>query len=253
MMSYWKVSDRFPFSCKIKRAQEQLGRAFEIEQELERVTKRRLLATLQSKDFFLSSDEANDVLNRLSIESTKSMVDRAMFRNTVEQDIQQLHVVEAKFSEKLKEYEETDKEWNHLLEEQDLAKMNLSERRLQEIEARKALERAQRQVAEAKTQLVRSTNELRGIEQKVRKSAFEMDRVTSVLSRQQEKVRNALRKKADLIKGGIQVDYLTEEELTSLRRKEIELLGESKQVARTATRLQSRAETLKTQAESLDG
>ena len=132
--------------------------------------------------------------------------------------------------------------------------MNLSQRRLQEIEARKALELAQRQVSEAKTQLVSSTNALRGIEQQVRKSAFEMDKVTSTLNKKQEKVRNALKKKADLIRGGggIFVEYLSEDELTSLRRKEIQLLGESKEVARTATRLQSRANKLKNRADALE-
>jgi hypothetical protein len=234
------------------RAQEQLNRGQEIEHDLETLTKRRLLATLHSEDFFLSSDEAHDVLNRLSIESHPSIIDRAMLRNTIQQDIQSLHLAEAQFSEKLKEYEATDQEWNDLLKIQDEAKVNLSKRSLEELKARKALERAQRKVAEVKTQLVSSTNALRGIEQRVRKSAFEMDRVTSSLTQKQEKVRTELKKKVDLAKGGIQVQYLTEDDLTALRRKEIQLLGESKQVARMATRLQSRAEKLKNRAEALE-
>jgi hypothetical protein len=241
------------FCCvQYLRAQEQLNRGQEIEHDLETLTKRRLLATLHSEDFFLSSDEAHDVLNRLSIESHPSIIDRAMLRNTIQQDIQSLHLAEAQFSEKLKEYEATDQEWNDLLKIQDEAKVNLSKRSLEELEARKALERAQRKVAEVKTQLVSSTNALRGIEQRVRKSAFEMDRVTSSLTQKQEKVRTELKKKVDLAKGGIQVQYLTEDDLTALRRKEIQLLGESKQVARMATRLQSRAEKLKNRAEALE-
>jgi curved DNA-binding protein CbpA len=242
----------FDFSSSENRAEKQMQRAQEIEEELDVLTEKRLLATLQSEDFFLSSDEANDVLNRLSIESTQSLVEKAMLRNTIEQDIHQLQVAEAKFSERLKNYEETDKEWNQLLTEEDEAKINLSEQKLQEIEARKALERAQRNVAEAKTQLVKSTNVLRGIEQQVRKSAFEMEKVTSTLSKKQERVRSVLKKKADLIKGGIQVEYLDEDELTSLRRKEIQLLGESKATTRMAFRLQSRAEKLKSRAQGLE-
>lgn len=234
------------------RAREQLHRGQEIEQDLDLLTEQRLLATLQSEDFFLSSDEANEVLNRLSIESNPSIIDRAMLRNTIQQDIHSLHAAESKFSEKLKEYEATDHEWNHLLQKQDAAKVTLSERRLEELEARKALELAQRKVAEAKTQLLSSTSALRGIEQRVRKSAFEMDRVTSSLSQKQEKVRAVLKKKVDLARGGIQVDYLTEDDLTALRRKEIQLLGESKQVARMATRLQSRAEKLRSRAEAIE-
>jgi hypothetical protein len=73
-----------------------------------------------------------------------------------------------------------------------------------------------------------------------------MDRVTSSLSKKQEKVRSVLKKKADMMNGGIQVEYLTEEDLTSLRRQEIKLMGESKQVTTMVTRLQSRAEKLQT-------
>jgi hypothetical protein len=72
------------------------------------------------------------------------------------------------------------------------------------------------------------------------------------LSKKQDIVRNALRKKADMMSGGIKVEYLSEEELASLRRKEIQLMGESRQVARMVARLQSRAEKLKIRAEALE-
>ena len=115
------------------------------------------------------------------------------------------------------------------------------------------MERAQRNVAEAETQVVTSTNALRGIEQQVRKTAYEMEKVTSSLNKRQQKVRNALKKKAQLITGGQMLgDSLSEEELTSLRRKEIQLLGESKDVARMVTRLQSRADKLQSRAEALE-
>eukprot|EP00980_Cylindrotheca_fusiformis_P004675 scaffold992_cov116-Cylindrotheca_fusiformis.AAC.10 len=236
-----------------KRAKEELKRGQQIEEDLDRLTEQRLLATIQSEDFFLSSEEANDVLNRLSIESNPTIIDRALLRNTIQQDIESLHEAESKFSEKMTEYEATDREWNLLLQKQDEAKITLSQRQLEELEARRALELAQQKVAEAKSQLLLSTNSLRGIEQRVRKSAFEMDRVTSALNQKQEKVRSALKKKVDLALGGIQVEHsLTEEDLTALRRKEIQLLGESKEVARMATRLQSRAEKLRNRAEALE-
>ncbi|CAJ1923858.1 unnamed protein product [Cylindrotheca closterium] len=234
-------------------AQDQLKRGTEIEDELDALTERRLLATLQSKDFFLSSDEATDVLNRLSIESENpTLLGRAMMRNTIEQEIRLLQVAEAKFSEKLKEYEATDKEWNTLLNKQDEAKMNLSKHKMEEMEARRALERAQRQVSEAKSQLLTSTNALRGIEQSVRKNAFEMDRMTSTLSQKQEKVRASLKKKVDQARGGMEVEYLTEDDLTALRRREIQLVGEQNQTRRKATQLQTEAESLKKQADNAE-
>ena len=82
----------------------------EIQQQLEMVTEQRLLATLQSEDFFLSSEEALDVLNRLAIENTQNLVDRAMLRKTIEQEIESLQISESKYSETLTEYERTDKD-----------------------------------------------------------------------------------------------------------------------------------------------
>ena len=244
---------RSSFCGHVDRARDQLNRGKEIENELDALTERRLLATLQSKDFFLSSQEATDVLNRLSIESENpTVIGRAMMRNTIEQDIRLLQVAEAKFSEKLKEYEDTDKEWNDLLKEQDEAKVSLSKRRMEEMEARRALELAQKQVAEAKSQLLTSTNALRGIEQRVRRNAFEMDRMTSKLSQRQEKVRASLKKKVDQARGGMEVEYLTEEDLTALRRREIQLVGEQNQTRRKATQLQTKADTLKNQADNLE-
>jgi len=234
-------------------AQDQIDRGNEIDDELDALTEHRLLATLQSKDFFLSSQEATGVLNRLSIESENpTILGRAMMRNTIEQDIHSLQVAEAKFTEKLKEYEMTDKEWNDLLKKQDEAKMNLSKRRLEELEARRALELAQKGVTEAKSQLLTSTNALRGIEQRVRRSAFEMDRTTLTLSQRQEKVRASLKKKVDQARGGMEVEYLTEDDLTALRRREIQLVGEQNQTRRMATRLQSKADSLQNHAENLE-
>lgn len=239
--------------CHTCRAQNQLNRAKEIEDELDALTERRLLATLQSKDFFLSSQEATDVLNRLSIESENpTLLGRAMMRNTIEQDIQLLQAAEATFSEKLKDYEETDNEWNDQLKKQDEAKTNLSKHKMEELEARRALEMAQRQVAEAKSQLLTSTNALRGIEQRVRRSAFEMDRMTSTLSQKQEKVRASLKKKVDQARGGMEIEYLTEDDLTALRRREIQLVGEQNQTWRQVTQLQTEAGSLNSKAEQYE-
>ena len=234
------------------RAKKEQQRADEIEEELNSVTEKRLFATLQSSDFAISSDEAKEVLDRLDIDDSVSIVDRAMLKNTIEKDILSLEEAEKTFSEKLEQYEQTDNEWNELLKEQEVARNEVSERKAQEIEARKALEQAQRMVSEAKAHLVMTSNTLRGVEQKVRKNAFDMDRVTSTLSKKQDKVRNILRKKADMVSGGIKVEYLSEDELTSLRRREIQLMGERKQVARMVARLQSRAEKLKIRADALE-
>jgi prefoldin subunit 5 len=61
-----------------------------------------------------------------------------------------------------------------------------------------------------------------------------------------------LRKKADMMSGGIQVEYLADEDLASLRKKESQLIGESKQVARMVARLSSRAEKLMSRADALE-
>jgi hypothetical protein len=237
----------YSFSAKLEQA-----RAEQIAEELSSVTEKRLFATLQSRNFALSSDEAKQVMDRLDIEDTVSMVDRAMLRNTIEEEIQSLEEAEIQFSEKLEQYEATDSEWSGLLNEQEGARQELSMQKQQEIEARNALLHAQQMVAEAKAHLVITSNALRGVELKVRRNAHDMDRVTSTLSKRQERVRSMLRKKADMMSGGIQVEYLADEDLASLRKKESQLIGESKQVARMVARLSSRAEKLMSRADALE-
>jgi len=200
----------------------------------------------------LSSDEAQQLLDRLAIEDTVTMVDRAMMRNTIESEITSLKEAEELFSSKLAAYEETDRDWNAMIRQQETAKADLIARKQEEIKAREALQLAQRAVVEAKATLVTTESELRKLEQNVRRNASDMDRVTTALAKKQDNVRNALKRKASLANGAIQVEYLTEEDLTALRRKEIQLMGENKQVARMVARLESRAEKLRNRAEALE-
>ena len=128
----------------------------------------------------------------------------------------------------------------------------MTEKRADEREARKALVKAEEMVVIADQDFRAVSNKLRGVEQDVRKSAIEMEKVSTTLSLKQERVRNALRRKTELMKGGISVQYITEEEVRLLRRKETQLMGESKQIAIMVARLQSRADKLKERAAELE-
>lgn len=213
---------------------------------------KRLFGTVQSPDLTLTSMEAIEVLEKLNSADSVSYVNRGMKKTAIEKDILSLRNTEIKFTEKLESYTEIDREWNAWLAKQEEAKQDLTQKRMNEIEAQKALVDAQKMVVEAKDKMVSVTNTLRGVEQEVRKSAQEMDRVSSALSQKQEKVQNALRRKMDLMKGGIQVEYITEKEVTLLRKKESKLMGESKQIAAMVARLQARADKLKQRAEALE-
>jgi chromosome segregation ATPase len=180
------------------------------------------------------------------------MLDRAMFRKSIEQEIDILTEAEVSFSEKLTVYEDADSQWTSLLSQQENAKRTLSTNKVAEIEARKALERAQRMVADAKEHLVITSNALRAVEQQVRKTAAEMDNVTTYLSRNQERVRNALRKKTELVMAESEIRDLTEEDLAALRQKEVSLMGESAQIEQMVARLSSRAEKLRMRAIALE-
>jgi len=217
------------------------------------VKEQRLFATLQSSEFALSSSEAEEVWEKLNGEDTVSFVNRASkLKTTIEKEIQSLQNTETQFTEKLDSYTEIDRQWNVWLTKQEEAKKNLMDKKNKEIEARMALDIAQQMAVEAKDDMVNVSNALRGVEQEVRKSAQEMDRVSTTLSRKQERVRNALRRKTELMKGGIQVEYITEKEVMLLRRKEIQLLGESKQITNMVARLQARADKLKKRADALE-
>lgn len=239
------------FSFSPLSAKEEAAKAEEIARELDALKEKRLFATLQSTDTALSSGEAKEVLERMHVDDTVSIVDRAMLRTTIEHEIESLGDAEEQFTEKLEVYEETDQQWNNLLVMEESAKDNLKQQKNKELEAKKVFDNAQKKVADAKTTLVQTSNELRSVEEQVRKNAQEMDRITHTLSRKQERVRNALKKKTELMKGGIHIQYLSEEELTALRRREIQLVGESKQIAEMVARLESRAEKLRSRAEKL--
>jgi predicted nucleic acid-binding Zn-ribbon protein len=146
--------------------------------------------------------------------------------------------------------QETDREWHDLLRSSEVAKDDLSHRKEQEIEARKALVRAQQMVTEAKAHLVTTSNALKGVEQRVRRNAYEMDRVTSSLAKKQERVRLALRQKVDRTAHGLRFDYA--EDVEALRQKESRLSVETTQVSMMVARLQSRAEKLKVRADALE-
>ena len=107
-------------------------------------------------------------------------------------------------------------------------------------------------VSQANTDVMKVSNKLIRVEQEVRKSAQEMDRVSMTLTRKQEKVQNALRRKTELMKGGIFVEYVNPEEITLLRQQESQLLGESKEIATMVAKLQSRADDLQKRAEKLE-
>eukprot|EP00536_Pseudo-nitzschia_multiseries_P009402 jgi/Psemu1/258113/estExt_Genewise1Plus.C_2610026 len=233
-------------------AREEAEKAKYIVEALDSVKNQRLFATLQSPELALTSKEAEEVLEKLSSEDTVSFVNRGMKKTAIEKEIQSLRKTETQFTERLEIYNEIDREWNAWLNKQEEARQDLREKKQKETEARKAFNDAQQMVVKAKDDMLSVTNTLRGVEQEVRKSAQEMDRVSTTLSRKQERVQNALRRKTELMKGAIQVEYITEQEVMLLRRKETQLMGESKQIATMVARLQSRADKLKKRAEALE-
>jgi hypothetical protein len=237
---------------QLSRAKNEEEKAKHVFEELDSVKERRLFATLQSTEFALSSKEAEEVLERLHSDDNVSFANRSMKKAVIIKEIQSLRSTETLFTEKLESYTEIDLEWNEWLIKQEEAKEHLSEKKKKEIEARKILDTAQKMVIEANSDMVKVSSTLRGVEKEVRKRAQEMDRVSTTLSRKQERVRNALRRKTELLKGGIQVEYISEQEIIMLRRKEIQLLGESRQIATMVSRLQSRANKLKKRADALE-
>jgi hypothetical protein len=236
----------------ISRAKNEEEKAKHVFEELDSIKEKRLFATLQTTEFALSSNEAEEVLERLHSDDNFSFANRSMKKAVIIKEIQSLRNAETQFTEKLESYTEVDREWNEWLIKQEEAKENLAKKKNREIEARKILDTAQKMVVEAKVDMVKVSSTLRGVEQEVRKRAQEMDRVSTTLSRKQERVRNALRRKTELLKGGIQVEYITEQEVIMLRRKEVQLFGESRQIATMVSRLQSRANTLKKRADALE-
>ena len=219
---------------------------------MDSVKEKRLFATLQSTEFALSSEEAEEVLEKLHTDDNFTFANRSMKKTAIEKEIHSLRNTEIQFTEKLDSYTEIDREWNELLIKREKAKENLSIKKNTEIEAQRALDTAHKMTIEANNDMVKVSSTLRGVEQDVRKRAQEMDRVSTTLSRKQERVRNALRRKTELLNGGIQVQYITEQEVMMLRKQETQLLGDARQIATMVARLQSRADRLKKRADALE-
>lgn len=235
-----------------EQAKNEEEKAKTIHEELDSVKEKRLFASLQSSEHPLSSSEADEVLEKLTSNATVSFTNRSTKKAHIEKEINSLRFSEAEFTQKLDNYNQFDLEWNRWLSKQEDAKKTLDEKNKDAIAARAALASAEKKVTIASYDVKAVTNKLRGVEEEVRKSALEMDRVSTTLSRKQERVRNALKKKTELMKGGITVQYVTAEEVKILLNKESQLLGESKQIATMVARLQSRADMLKKRAEALE-
>jgi len=235
-----------------QRAKNEEDKARHVIEELDSVKEKRLFATLQSTEFALSSEEAEEVLEKLHTDDNFTFANRSMKKTAIEKEIHSLRNTEIQFTEKLDSYTEIDREWNELLIKREKAKENLSIKKNTEIEAQRALDTAHKMTIEANNDMVKVSSTLRGVEQDVRKRAQEMDRVSTTLSRKQERVRNALRRKTELLNGGIQVQYITEQEVMMLRKQETQLLGDARQIATMVARLQSRADRLKKRADALE-
>jgi len=237
-----------------KRVEHEENKARSINEELDSIKKQRAWASLQNNKDGLSSGEAQDIWDTLSSPNTVSFEPkpRNNKRTHIEKEIASLRNTENQFTKKLEDYTEIDTEWNSWLTKQEDAQQNLNEKKQVEDQCRKELETAEANVEKATIDVKAVSSKLRGVEQEVRNSAREMDKVSATLHRKQERVRNALKKKTELMKGGISMEYVTEEEVEVLRQKESQLMGESQQIATMVEKLQSRADLLKKRAKALD-
>ncbi len=242
------------YFCRANRVKTQEAKAQSLSEEYNFIKEKRLFASLQSPEYSLTSNEAEEVLDKLEDKDTVNFQKKANAKqsSSIRKDILALRSTEEEFTEKLESYTEIDREWNQWLTQQESARTKLRENKQKEADARKALDVAKEDVIRANTDVIAVSNKLKGVEQEVRKSAQEMDNVSTSLSRKQEKVQRALKRKTELMKGGIAMEYVTEEEVQQLRQRESKLLGESQQIATMVAKLQSRADQLKKRAEALD-
>ena len=229
-------------------------RAKLLSEEYNFIKEKRLFASLQSPEYSLTSNEAEEVLEKLDDKNTVNFQKKANVKASasIRKDILALRSTEEQFTERLESYTEIDREWNRWLTQQESARKRLRENKQREVEARKALDTAKEDVINADADVLAVSNKLKGVEQEVRRSAQEMDKVSTSLSRKQEKVQRALKRKTELMKGGIAMEYVTAEEVKQLQQRESKLLGESQQIATMVAKLQSRADQLKRRAEQLD-
>jgi hypothetical protein len=189
-------------------------------------------------------------------------------RKYIEREILELEATEVDYYEKLADQSDAIERFKDTQVALKQAARDAKQAVQDELDARRALERAQKRVLTTKqavNDLSKSFSKIQSLEEK---ATMEVESISDALRKRQEKVRIALRKKQLEIdnESRLRADKVDEEEVVidaeedlafmdaieKLRREEANLIKENERIERTISKLLSRSNNLKLRAEQFD-
>lgn len=236
------------------RSLSEVERSIAIKGELANVVNKRLSLSLRIPNSAISSSEALKLFEGLNTVDSVSLLEAVRMKQPLIRDINCLQEAEKDFDEKLQLQLQTEKQIEQMREALWKADTKARQAVDKEMEARRALEEAKREVIATRQALLDWKNLYEKAENQHRKASYDVDKVSLHLMRKQEKVRIALRRKEEEALGlqeSASLDTLGLSDLERLRQEEEYLRAESILLDERVKRLRSKARKLRLRSEQL--
>ena len=250
-----------------QRALEQYKQAVETQNELKDVVDQRLLLSLHTHRSGLTTNEAFLILEDFNrtVADSLTVLQRAMLRHTVEEEIRELQHAEDAFCRVQQVDSQAQEEYREIVRTRLVASDALEQAEQEEEAARIALQQAQQRVWERRSAMDTASREFVQIEARANKSSYDVERLSAVVENQSEKVRQALKhKEREVLRAqGLDVsmatpDVVSAEEVEE-RTKQMDMLRKQEQILKDkcdkievkAARLISRSNQIKASVENM--
>lgn len=241
----------------------------QLDEQIQSLSKKRMTMHLHTPKSGMTSMEAFLLLQEFNqtVRDSVTMLDRAMLKHTVEEDILELQKAEIAWAEAEATNEEVQTMYDAHKRRKDEIHNKLRRAIQVEEDAMRALELAQKRVVQTKIALSEAIHDIEKCRVQAKKSTSAAKCASNNLARKSERVRKALhqKEKAVLKHKGLSTDETAladaspdeerverMQQLKQLREEEAEVLKERSHVERKAAELLLKANELKQRADELE-
>lgn len=254
------------------RAEEELEKAYELDDRIDEVSKQRLSISLRTEKSALSSEDASELLGRMNLTNTSAtMIERLGIKNTIKAEIKDLERKEIEHYEAVAGQTEAVQNFHLAQSALNSAAQDVKDAVGEEAAAREALEAAQKRVQSTKQNvhdLRKSFTKIRAIE---KKATDTVEATSLCLSKKQEKVRLSLLNREEALMAQIVKDDIENvgredtkasilhndtsiamKEIEDLRKQERFLQAERTRREERASKMVRKAKALKSQADEIE-
>jgi chromosome segregation ATPase len=236
------------------RSLNEVEKSIAIKGELANVMNKRLGLSLRIPNSAISSSEALKLLEGLNTVDSVTLLEAVRLKQPLIHDINCLQMAEKDFDDKHQVQLQAEKQMEQTREALWRADTKARQAVEKEIEARRALEEAKREVIATRQALLDWKNIYDSAENQHRKATHDVDKVSLALMRKQERVRTALRRKEEEglgLQESASSDTLCLADIERLRKEEEYLRAESARLEDRVKRLRSRARKLRRRSEQM--